>query len=139
MEQEKKCKDKVSNALKSRMDDITKLWDAEKNGIESGVEGLGTFNEYGLSFDYVASGTFNGQRRGYFRYQISYGGPSEEFRFYCTEGFNIDRIEFWYLDWFDGAKRILHGKNLETMEEIFNFFKECETVEYAYKEAINNQ
>lgn len=39
------------------------------------------FNEYALCFDYVASGTFSDQEEAYFRYQISWGGPSEELRF----------------------------------------------------------
>lgn len=62
------------------------------------------FNAYGLCFDYVEPETFTEQLEGYWRFQISYGGPSEEIRFYYSAGASRPyRIEFWYLDWFDGA------------------------------------
>ena len=87
------------------------------------------FNEYGLSFDYVPSDTFEDQDRGYFRYQISYGGPSEEFRFYyCDENLYPYDIEFWYLDWFDGASHTLTGNDKALMNSVFDWFKECGSV-----------
>tara|TARA_R100001443_G_scaffold116608_1_gene137539 strand:- start:13442 stop:13792 length:351 start_codon:yes stop_codon:yes gene_type:complete len=52
-----------------------------------------------LSFDYVEPNTFEGQEVGYYRYQMSWGGPSDEFRMYD----NSDKIQYWFLDWFDGA------------------------------------
>ena len=61
-------------------------------------EDLPPFNEYGLSFDYVELGTFDDQEEDYFRYQITYGGPSVEIRFY-EDYF----IEFVYLNWFCGV------------------------------------
>ena len=30
---------------------------------------------------------------------MSWGGPSDEFRMYD----NSDKIQYWFLDWFDGA------------------------------------
>jgi len=67
----------------SRIRTIRRLWKAYQYGQEDTDEG--NIYEYGLSFDYVGPGTFNGQRRGYWRYQLSWGGPSDEFRFYCDE------------------------------------------------------
>lgn len=64
------------------------------------------FSEYGLSFDYVEPHTFRDQDEGYLRYQISWGGPSEEIRFYVSlgsRGYQLYRAEFWLLDWFDGV------------------------------------
>jgi len=58
--------------------------------------------QYGLCFDYVEPNTFKDQEIGYFRWQLSWGGPGDEFRIYM-DGSNIDYIEYWYLDWFDGA------------------------------------
>jgi hypothetical protein len=129
------CKDRVREHLKSRADDLRQLWDAYSSGKED-VPDLGNIFEYGLCFDYVAPETFTDQRRGYFRYQISWGGPSEEFRFYCTEGFGLERIEFWFLDWFDGAKITLSGARLELLTTIFEWFKESGTVEAQYNEAM---
>jgi hypothetical protein len=119
------CKERVRSHYQSRMTDLAELWHAATNAGEpcrvckaTGKIGKydceycdgGTYpedsrlNEYGLSFDYVAPGTFNGQRRGYWRYHLSCGGPSDEFRFYCDERRTPVRIEYWFLDWFDGAK-----------------------------------
>jgi hypothetical protein len=126
METDKKCKELVKEAYKSRMKDITKLWAQYKNDSEANDPELGRWDEYGLSFDYVPKDSFSDQRKGYFRYQISWGGPSEEFRIYADECLEIDRIEFWYLDWFDGAKVQVTGKALQTWHEIWADFKEMD-------------
>ena len=94
---------------------------------------LGTFHEYGLSFDYVPEGTFGVQKEAYFRYQLSWGGPSDEFRFFVNPSFKPYRIEYWFLDWFDGANVVLEGKDEELLEEIFDFFKEIGSVEAEYE------
>ena len=56
-----------------------------------------------LGFDYVAPHTFNDQAEGYWRWQFSWGGPSDELRAYVNEHYEIHRLEYWYLDWGDGA------------------------------------
>lgn len=61
-------------------------------------EDTGDFYDYGLCFDFVAAGTFNDQKYGYYRYQIAYGGPSYEVRFH-----HDGLIEFVYLDWYSGV------------------------------------
>lgn len=62
-----------------------------------GTEETGPFYEYGLCFDYVEPDTFEDQTEGYYRFQLSWGGPSDEFRFYSDGS-----IEYVYLDWFTG-------------------------------------
>ncbi len=119
---EQKCADVVRENYKSRISDLRKILDAEYKG-EPDPE-LGEFNEYGLSFNYVAPGTFSDQRRGYFRYQLSCGGPQEEFRFYLDERLQPTRIEFWYLDWFDGAKVVC--TNNQTVRDIWYWFECCD-------------
>jgi len=117
------CKDRVRGELKSRIEDIEKLWRMYHEDPEAYDEDLGNFNEYGLCVDYVAPGTFGDQKRGYLRYQLSCGGPQDEFRFFMDEDLSATRIEYWFLDWFDGAKVILKGKALELMQEIYEDFK----------------
>ena len=56
-----------------------------------------------LSFDYVEPNTFNDQIEGYWRWQFSWGGPSDELRAYVNEHKEIHRLEYWFLDWGDGA------------------------------------
>jgi len=85
---------------------------------------LGALNEYGLSFDYVAPGSFDGQDEGYFRYQISWGGPSDEFRFFVNPDLSCHRIEYWFLDWFDGASRTLSGESESVLLNLWDVFKD---------------
>ena len=110
---------------------------------DSYTDEVGTLYEYGLSFDYVAPGTFSGQREGYFRYQISWGGPSEEFRIYAQKindwKFSVYKASFWYLDWFDGAPLNVHGDDLEFIEELFSsFFVDSGTANTVYEEAMKD-
>lgn len=77
------------------MQDIRTLYHAE----DQRTPDLGLLAEYGLCIDYVEPHTFKDQKRGYKRYQLSWGGPSEEFRMYSSPTV----IEFWLMDWFDGA------------------------------------
>ena len=60
-------------------------------------------NQTALSWDYVEPYTFDDQREGYYRLQLSWGGPSDEFRIYTDSSKSIKEIEYWYLDWYDGA------------------------------------
>jgi hypothetical protein len=103
------CENKVFEAFKSRIQDIKTLYHAEDQETEE----LGNLYEYGLCIDKVEAGTFEGQRDDYIRYQLSYGGPSEEFRLYK----NGD-LEFWLLDWFDGAKTDVKGENADIIKSI---------------------
>ena len=49
----------------------------------------------------------------YKRYQLSWGGPTEEFRVYL----NGD-VEFWLLDWFDGAPIEVTGNDADIIREL---------------------
>uniref|UniRef100_A0A6H1ZAV7 Uncharacterized protein n=1 Tax=viral metagenome TaxID=1070528 RepID=A0A6H1ZAV7_9ZZZZ len=134
MNKQPTCKERINGELASRIDDLRQLWEAYSNqntptSTEDGniiggdMDGAHIY-EYGLCFDYVAPGTFKKQQRGYFRYQLSWGGPSDEFRFYAEGNgyrWHVDRIEYWFLDWWDGAKRTLSGARFNLLEEIFQF------------------
>jgi len=72
-----------------------------------------------LSFDYVEPHTFQDQLEGYWRWQFSWGGPSDELRAYVNRDDKIHRLEYWFLDWFDGAKLELHqGTEWQQMQEM---------------------
>ena len=122
------------------IDEDTEEFDAdyfiEEHWGELAEQSYELFYEYGLAFDYVAPETFSDQERGYFRYQISYGGPSEEFRFYVDYGGELSCVEFVYLDWFDGAGRQLTGEDLEVLQAVFELFKECGSLEAEYSKAM---
>lgn len=93
------------------------------------------WGDYGLATDYVAPETFDDQEEGYFRFQISYGGPSEEIRFYVNPDFSVHCIEFWLLDWFDGASRDV-TKDPRAMA-LADFYINTETFQYLYQQYEN--
>jgi hypothetical protein len=104
----KSCKQRVSSSWKQVKKDIDKLI---KN------EDYERLSEYGLSIDKVEAGTFKRQREDYVRYQFSWGGPSDELRFYKN-----GEIEYWFLDWFDGAS--LDVSQDKTAQWLFNYCTE---------------
>jgi hypothetical protein len=128
---QKELKATARESYKSRMDDLRKLWENDCNGIEDDPE-LGNLNEYGLSLDYVEP---DGRKRGYLCYLLSWGGPSSEFRFYMDEGLRLTKVEFIYMDWFVSSKITPQGKNLEVLTEMYESWRECETVAALIKKA----
>ena len=132
--QQQTCESRVEAHLESRITDLRRLWRAYCNGDEEEDEDLGSIHEYGLCFDYVPAGTFSDQREGYFRYQLGTGGPGDEFRFYADAQRKVHRIEYWFLDWFDGACRILAGEDESLLVEIWDWFEEYGVVEAALRE-----
>ena len=136
-----KCKDRVRRNLEGRIKDLKYLWELYRVDTETHDEELGHIYEYGLCFDYVAPGTFSDQKEGYFRYQLSTGGPGDEFRIHADQSgewrWHVYRIEYWFLDWFDGASIILQGDNLNLIEEIFEcLFVDCGTAGQVHQRAL---
>ena len=130
MKRDPTSEEQVDASLESRLTGLRAVWDAYICGDEDGDEDYGSFHEYALAFDYCAAGTFGDQREGFFRYQISTGGPGEEFRFFTDAGRSVHRVEFWRLDWFDGACRVLEGDDLALLMSVWEFFVEVGSVEH---------
>ena len=106
---QKTCKEQVKKRFESRMKDIKTLYTAENQETEE----LGELNYYGLCIDKVEAGTFEKQREDYIRYQLSWGGPSDEFRL-----FKNGEMEYWFLDWGDGASVDVMGSDKDIIEDI---------------------
>jgi hypothetical protein len=139
---DQKCEDRVDSEMQSELATLRNLW---KTYQEEGPEAYnedenGRLDEHGLCFDYVTPGTFKDLREGYFRYQISTGGPGDEFRIFANgqgDRWVIYRIEYWFLDWFDGAHRILTGDDFKFMEELLmSYFMEAGSFQYEYDKAM---
>ena len=131
------CKDKVEPALQDIIQDWTeaqKYYDIdEEKRYSPKDESLSDYedffdyvNNYGLCFDYVSPNTFDNQDVGYYRYQVCYGGPTQEFRIYTDYNKNIDRIEFWYLDWFDGSEVETDD---DIIKQVLRDFIDCSQIE----------
>jgi hypothetical protein len=121
------CEERIDKMLASTIKDLERMYYAEDQT---------EFHEYGLSFDYVAPGTFNDQESGYFRYQMSWGGPSDEFRFYTDPEFNAHYIEYAFLDWYDGATRKCNKEEHQVIFDIYrDYFLACGSCHHAHQEA----
>ena len=75
-----------------------------------------------LGFDYVEPNTFEHQLEGYWRWQFSWGGPSDELRGYVNEHKQLHRLEYWFMDWMDGAKLEVKPDQVpwQKMQEMIN-------------------
>lgn len=82
-------------------------------------------NQTALSWDYVEAKTFEDQKENYYRLQLSWGGPSDEFRIYTTQyADEINVIKYHYMDWFDGASVNVPVNSLSW--NICQMFLDCE-------------
>tara|TARA_R110000824_G_scaffold182255_1_gene363132 strand:+ start:52 stop:561 length:510 start_codon:yes stop_codon:yes gene_type:complete len=133
---EKKCADLVHKKYQDTLKDYQGAFDyfeinenerPQNNDYESYDSFFDYVNQSGLSFDFVEAGTFEGQNYGYWRFQMSWGGPSDEFRIYTDYNKNINYIEYWYKDWFDGASIRVHDDVIHNLCE--NFLECSETPE----------
>ena len=109
-----KCKDLVQSSWESQEEDYKNFKD------EGDYESLYDYvNQTALSFDKVHKNSKENIDRSYYRLQISWGGPSTEFRAFLNADHDIDYIEYWYLDWFDGASINLprDSKSWEVVED----------------------
>jgi len=93
--------------------------------------------DYGLSFDYVE---YNKETKygNFFRWQLSWGGPSDELQFYVTDSNQLERVEYRFMDWGDGAGMDLVGDDLALVSEIYDWFLESGTIAHLREEVINN-
>lgn len=129
------CRQRIRAHYKGRMASIKTLYTLYRQDPEASDPVEGTWTEFGLSFDYVPAKTFTDQRTGYFRFQLSWGGPSDEFRFYTDADLNLSRVEYRFMDWFDGAGLTVKGADLELIEEIWNDWQDCELPQSALRKA----
>lgn len=105
------CDERIERSLKGRLRDISMML------AQHDYDAL---NEYGLSFDYVPPGTWGDETRGFFRWQLSWGGPGDEFRFFADAPYDdAYYIEYWFMDWFDGAHRDV--SNDDTIQQLFGY------------------
>ena len=113
---EKKCIDLVQSEYDFTLNKFKEAYDyffedEESRKPNDALEHCEDFSqyisEYGLCFDKVEPNTFKDQKLGYWRWQLSWGGPSDEFRIFVDEDKNIYKIEYWFLDWGDGASIIV--------------------------------
>lgn len=87
-------------------------------------EDKGTFYDYGLCFDFQAA---TEDSEAYYRYQLSWGGPSDEIRF-----FEDGTIEYVFLDWYVGVG--FDVTNDERFSWLLDWFEGCMMIDWDSKE-----
>ena len=126
------CEERIGRHLASRLETPQEIWNQTVAGEAEYTDDGDNLYEFGLSFDYVAPETFNDQYEGYWRYQLSCGGPSDEFRFFVSPGGTMPyRIEYWFLDWCDGASLDVTDRGL--IRDIWEWFEPA-WFDYDYEE-----
>lgn len=92
--------------FQSRSEDLSSILERmESSAPEVSEQAYEELFQYGLSLDYVPPFTFDGQLAGYWRWQISWGGPSDEFRIYVDDDSNIREIIYVFQDWYQHTEQ----------------------------------
>tara|TARA_Y100001938_G_C7775895_1_gene275534 strand:+ start:132 stop:545 length:414 start_codon:yes stop_codon:yes gene_type:complete len=113
LKKSEKCEDRIEDAILSRGEDFERFMNAEDD------ETIEEFYQYGLDISMVSMGTFKNMKEPYLRYQLSWGGPSEEINFYQN-----GRVEFVFKDWFDYAA--IEVSHLDWIEWLRDWFVDTE-------------
>ena len=136
MTKEKTCAELIAVRWESTKADLTGYMDGTTP--YEGDSEMGPFNDYAAHFDYVEPNTFTGQIEGYWRYQMMFGGPSDEIRFWCKRGrrgdFFLTRATYVYMDWGDGAE--VDVTNEPCIEWLWEVLDERGEVESTYMSAM---
>ena len=112
--------------------------------------------QYALGFDFVAAGDV-GNKIPFWRWQLSWGGPQDEFRFPYEDsvtkytgdaarafssddglvyaGVHKQRCEYWFLDWGDCAHCNVLGHDLTIMRKVLRYYVETGEVLGAFRNA----
>jgi hypothetical protein len=130
-EKKRTCEDRIDYELEKELETLKELWEGYLSGDDDKTT---EFYEYGLSFSYTVP---DDEREPFFCFQISWGGPSDEFRFFVRPDLKPYRIEYHFQDWFDGAKRVLEGEAKELLKEIYIMsFVDSGSAEYEYQKEL---
>jgi len=87
------------------------------------------FNEYGLSFSYVELDKDTEQ--DYFKYLLSWGGPSDEIRFYDNGA-----IEYVHMNWFCGVG--FNVTNDDVFKQVRDWFRDCDMLNFEQERSEYN-
>ncbi len=112
-----KCADLIQQKFQDRNNDISDIFQL-KNDYQEYDNSYEALNEFGLSIDYIEPNTFEDQEHGYIRYQLSWGGPSDELRFYLDDNKELYKCDYAYMDWFDGA--VIDVTEEENIKELYD-------------------
>ena len=115
-ERNKSCADRIYENLKGRIEYFGEIINSMNKNDGKIILNDGT--TYEDIFDWLNQCVlFYGDDPHYRakRMELSWGGPQDYFLF-----FEDETIEYWFLDWFDGAHMELEGEEYEIMQQIYD-------------------
>jgi|694.fasta_scaffold00458_18 hypothetical protein len=127
---DKKCEELVDDRLAGRLEDLLPDWDDEelvktladdfdtdREGVESGDDlKHAVMNDHR---DRACEGVLSVEVRKSYRVLLSWGGPSDGFDFVFNSEGELIECEYFYQDWFDGAKRPVPMDQAEELVQLY--------------------
>lgn len=103
----KKCSERLPKELEKRLKEIREALEDEEK------------------YDEYFEGILGISKRIVFTVDLSWGGPADGFIITVDpETREIEEIEYYFHDWFDGATKKLEGEEFELVSEMFNYLAE---------------
>jgi hypothetical protein len=102
--QTKTCEERIGDRLKGRLTEIKAAMedDNKREEFEDSILGI--------------------TKRTVYKIELSWGGPADGFLITVdADSHEIESIEYYFQDWFDGAKRELTGDEFEAVAEVFSY------------------
>ena len=99
------CQERILEYYKEDFEEIMRMYNDSYDELY----------DYGLSFEYDTE-----DKEGFFKWLLSWGGPSSEFRFYVNPDYSLRRIVYVFMDWFDRADYTVTGEEFDKLEAVFN-------------------
>jgi hypothetical protein len=148
------CKERLARNFSRTMIELRDMvWD---DSILTDTEKYMELKAYALGFDFVAAGDV-GNAVPFWRWQLSWGGPQDEFRFPYEDsvtkyggdaarafssndglvyaGVHQQKCEYWFLDWGDCAHCNVLGHDLIIMQKVLRYYAETGEVLEAFRNA----
>jgi hypothetical protein len=106
-----KCEDLIDARLEGRLECLL-IQDMTEDEVRAAAEDLGIDTDgkdvHDLRSDLTdneVEGMLSIEKKTLITVLLSFGGPSDGFDFTFDSDGELDSCEYWYKDWFDGARR----------------------------------
>lgn len=127
---DKKCEELVDDRLAGRLEDLLPDWDDEELvktlADELDIDQNDLCQDADLTHevrdkhrDRASNGVLSVDVRKSYRVLLSWGGPSDGFDFVFNSEGELIECEYFYQDWFDGAKRPVPMDQAEELAQLY--------------------
>ena len=123
---DKKCEELIDERLRDRLAQHLPDWDDEdivaEIASELGVDVANTSEMEDLPNDYrdrLLEGILSVEKLTTYKVLLSWGGPSDGFEFTFNSEGELTDCNYFYQDWFDGARRPVPIDQAEELAQLF--------------------